>query len=635
MKGHVTGVETETSRLEVPEDVAALYAWANLKGARYRDFSAARREVRAQQRARAAQVERETQAEAKERAEKAASETELAAREAAAAARFHQAQIRRATGEHRGELAFEQTAREKALQHAEELGRLAAQERLEAARLALAEHVAALAARRAAQEAVEAHLSAERQAQRYTGVILQADSLAPAQVPSGAVLYPANVWDAPARAGSAQPWLEGEMQPQRFPQRRSPLAVVPQGQSLSKTDTPLSALGPLQGQAARTRLLRAETMARPGSPPEDSAETHTETGSALSNSDRTAAGIGEQGNAAEPAADAASGPLFPAWIENESTDAAANETRVGSPIASPRRVSQGAHGDTLQQSRERVASRWYALRGVFDPTTPDMEPIQARTREVGSAMLAVFSLAGGVGKTSLTASLGRSLSAMGGSVLLADVTTQGILPFYFGAKDLRPGAVRTFAPPAGSSDAPITLVSCDLQSPDASGNGPQSVLLEQLSSARDRFEHLVIDLSPTAVAAMRQLARLDAAVLVPVTPDMNTVLSLSSTERFFAEMADSAGRPVQPHYILTQFDTSFALHLDVREVMRQRLGDRLLPFVIRRSQDVSDALAEGMTVIDYAPEAGVASDYGSLAQWARTMSKAAPGQPRGAHWSEP
>jgi hypothetical protein len=41
---------------EVPEDVAILYSWANLQGAKYRDFSASRREYRAQKRSRTAEV---------------------------------------------------------------------------------------------------------------------------------------------------------------------------------------------------------------------------------------------------------------------------------------------------------------------------------------------------------------------------------------------------------------------------------------------------------------------------------------------------------------------------------------------------------------------------------------------------
>ncbi len=73
-------------------------------------------------------------------------------------------------------------------------------------------------------------------------------------------------------------------------------------------------------------------------------------------------------------------------------------------------------------------------------------------------------------------------------------------------------------------------------------------------------------------------------------------------------------------YLLNQFDASSPLHLDVRAMLQQQLGDRLLPFVLRRSSAVSEALAEGMTVIDYAPGSAVAEDYWDLAGWLRSFA---------------
>ncbi len=109
-------------------------------------------------------------------------------------------------------------------------------------------------------------------------------------------------------------------------------------------------------------------------------------------------------------------------------------------------------------------------------------------------------------------------------------------------------------------------------------------------------------------------------VLVPVAPDMNSVISLQAVEKYFAGAIDLEGRPFSPIYVINQFDASLPLHLDVREVLRVKLGDRLLPFVIRRAPSVSEALAEGMTVVDYAPEAAVAEDYMNIANWLRTLS---------------
>src|SRR3981081_708328 len=76
---------------ETPEDVAVLYSWANLHGAKYRDVPASRRKYRAQLRPRAAEQFREQALLAQAEAEAAAAAAESAARHAAQAARTHQA----------------------------------------------------------------------------------------------------------------------------------------------------------------------------------------------------------------------------------------------------------------------------------------------------------------------------------------------------------------------------------------------------------------------------------------------------------------------------------------------------------------------------------------------------------------
>ncbi len=91
-------------------------------------------------------------------------------------------------------------------------------------------------------------------------------------------------------------------------------------------------------------------------------------------------------------------------------------------------------------------------------------------------MLAVFSLAGGVGKTSLVATLGRALSARSERVLLVDTAAFGLMPFFFGARDQRPGMLRTFSPPLASGDAPIQMVTLDPET-----LGPETAAQEPLT----------------------------------------------------------------------------------------------------------------------------------------------------------
>ncbi len=150
---------------ETPEDVAVLYSWANLHGAKYRDFSASRREYRAQLRHRAAEQVREQALLAQAEAEAAAAAAESAARQAAQAARTHQAEEA-------------DSSMRRALREAEEAARTAAAERVEAARRAEAAAVAEAAARREEREIAEAHASAQRQAARYADSEIRRKALA-------------------------------------------------------------------------------------------------------------------------------------------------------------------------------------------------------------------------------------------------------------------------------------------------------------------------------------------------------------------------------------------------------------------------------------------------------------------------
>ena len=289
--------------------------------------------------------------------------------------------------------------------------------------------------------------------------------------------------------------------------------------------------------------------------------------------------------------------------------------------------------DTLQQSRERVASRWFALKGLMGSPVTD-QAVLGNSYDTKSPALSVISLSGGVGKTSIVATMGRALSSLGEKVLLADTNTHGLLPYYFGARDLRPGTVRTFTPPAGSVDAPVLLV--NYEGEGVSGNeAEQERILDDIDRRSEGTQRVLLDLNSSNLWLARRMARLNPWILVPIAPDMNSVLGTQTVERLFADVTDANGRPVKPFYVLNQFDPTLPLHLDVREVLRQFLGDRLLPIMIHRAHAVAEALAEGMTVIDYAPGSPVTEDYMKLAAWLRKLSAPVSSTAmQGARWSE-
>jgi len=313
----------------------------------------------------------------------------------------------------------------------------------------------------------------------------------------------------------------------------------------------------------------------------------------------------------------------PAWLEQSRADMA-NQPILQAPVPQ-------APEDTLQGSRDRLTSRWFALNSVFEGVGAPVEAAPAPVT-LRAPVMAVFSLAGGVGKTSLVATLGRALSARGERVLLVDTAAYGLLPFFFGARDQRPGMLRTFSPPGASGDAPLQMVTIDPET-----LGPETASQEILTGEIAKYSHgvnrVIVDVATASGATTRRLLRMAPMVLVPVVPDMNSVVSVGSIDAFFQHNG-VAGNKTLPYYVLNQFDFSLPLHLDVREVLREQLGDRLLPFALRRAPAMSEALAEGMTVMDYAPNSTVTEDFGTLAGWVKSLSAPASTGYRGVRWSE-
>lgn len=282
-------------------------------------------------------------------------------------------------------------------------------------------------------------------------------------------------------------------------------------------------------------------------------------------------------------------------------------------------------------AEKHAAPRWYMLHDVLDTPSPTMlvprapDPMQ-------TPVLAIFSLAGGVGKSCLTATLGRMLAAAGERVLLVDTASYGLLPFYFGAQEQRPGQVRTFLPPQSGADAPVQMVSLDAEGMGAGAGSaePMSAAIQEYGRGLDR---VIVDLATASGATTRRVLRLAPTVLVPLTPEMNSVASVQAIEQFFHHQEALGGGATRPYYVLNQFDATRPLHTDVRRSLEQQLGERLLTFTLRRAPELSEALAEGMTVVDYAPQSAVTGDFDHLAGWVKKQSAPAV-RFRGVRWSE-
>lgn len=319
----------------------------------------------------------------------------------------------------------------------------------------------------------------------------------------------------------------------------------------------------------------------------------------------------------------------PSWTTNERL-----EEKMWNSFAyedAPESSSAASNGTSPHPTQNQDSSRWYMLNGVLGGAKSQQEtPADAPDGNV--PLLEVFSLAGGVGKTSLVATLGRALSALGEKVLLVEATPFGTLPYFFGACDSRPGALRTFRPPSSSSDAPIRLISVDPE-PLVSENAGQASLATEIQDWSGGASRVIVDVGTGSTQSFRELSRMSPLVLVPLIPDINSVLTANAIESLFQRQVGGLPAESDVYYVLNQFDPSLPLHADVRNVLQERLGERLLPFALERTPAVSEALAEGMTIMDYAPDSPMAEGIITLAKWLEDVMAPADLNSRG-RWSE-
>jgi cellulose synthase operon protein YhjQ len=531
MGSHVIEAGEQEQATGTPEDVAALYRWANMQGARYRDFSGSRREHRAQVRHRAAVELRDRELQAQAAAEAAAAEADR-----------------------------ESLAAENDIQEISETPEFfGGQELREQSR-----HIAIAAARRAAAHRAEAARHAETAAQVAVAILREEREIADARA-----------------SGQRQAEIYAASGP-RHGQNDGPQRI----------DLPVK-----QSEAGAASLLPGFNFKAYGTTVGASEDPSAESFFALDLS-RNAAGL-------------------------------RSPRAVGASEAPAVSVAAKAGGST-----EQHGPAW-----LYPSTVPIVAPRARAThplspqREVRTRLLAIFSFAGGVGKSGVVATLSRALGVQGERVVLADTTSHGLLPFYFGARELEPGLVRTF-PAASGGVKPLSLVSYDIYEGSESQQR-RDELVEEILRHCNTSDRVVLDISSGSHWLLRRIVDLHPVVLVPIALDANSIITMQAIERLFNGIVDSDGQPLRPCYLLNQFDVSNALHLEVRESLRRWLRERLLPFSIRRSPTINEALAEGMTVLDYIPDAAVAHDYLEVAAWLRSVSPPADGESLTASGSAP
>ena len=283
----------------------------------------------------------------------------------------------------------------------------------------------------------------------------------------------------------------------------------------------------------------------------------------------------------------------------------------------------------VETSASQVSTNPIQPEPVNSVTSANVEPALRDVRvtplaEGISPALAVYSLAGGVGKTTFCASLGRILCSLGEQVLLVDASVSGLLPFYFGAADLRTG-LRTFLAPEPHYP-PLQVLGADEVTKEWLDGDVKTAML--------RTQRTIFDLGSASMSVLPEIFGMCGVVLIPLLPDLNSILTVSRIEASLKAMK-SRGIQIPPaFYLFNRFDENDPMHQQARGLVQRQCGEHLLPMTIHSGAEIAQAIASRMTVADHVPESDVTRDFMEVASWVRKVAPVhlvgrAPGR-----WSE-
>jgi cellulose biosynthesis protein BcsQ len=282
-----------------------------------------------------------------------------------------------------------------------------------------------------------------------------------------------------------------------------------------------------------------------------------------------------------------------------------------------------AHSTAL---REKTKAKH--RRGAPSSKVAETAKVNTRAPESGEikvrSALAVASVAGGVGKTTICANLARTLCSMGERVLLVDGSGSGLLPFYFGATDLRFG-LRTFV--AQANPLPMMQV---ISAQDITVEWLQTAVAD----ASLKAQRVIFDVGFASAHVLPRILEQCDVLLVPLLSDLNSLLTVQRIEERVLAGRRRGLRVPSPFYLFNKFDERSPMEREAHGLAIQHCSDRLLPFTIRRSASVAEAICDRMTVVDSAPQSEVARDCEELARWVRTVAPVAENTIGPVQWSE-
>ena len=301
-------------------------------------------------------------------------------------------------------------------------------------------------------------------------------------------------------------------------------------------------------------------------------------------------------------------PSNEAWPSNE-------------PTPSNDRSEPTPSNDRSEPTKAVVATPAPPLATVAElrPATKPAEiPMRGRSAATPK-VLAVFNHKGGTGKTTTAVHVAAGLAARGAKVLLVDADGQGNVAASLGLEAERslyhvlvmglPFEQARIAarPNLDVIAANETLAAAELYI--AGQRNRDRVMASRLARARETYDYVIVDCSPSLSLLNQNALVLADAVLCPVACDYLSLIGIRQVVRTVKHVNKILNHPVNFWGVLpTLFDSRARICNEALDTLKKNFKDVCLD-PIHFAIKVKEAPSVGKTLFEYAPNSSAAGDY--------------------------
>ena len=253
------------------------------------------------------------------------------------------------------------------------------------------------------------------------------------------------------------------------------------------------------------------------------------------------------------------------------------------------------------------------------PTKKDPESTAKAASRSTPQVLAVFNHKGGTGKTTTAVHVAAGLAAKGAKVLLVDADGQGNVGASLGLEAERSlyhvlvmglpfeQARVTARPNLDVIVANETLAAAELYI--AGQRNRDRVMASRLARARESYDYVIIDCSPSLSLLNQNALVLADAVLCPVACDYLSLIGIRQVVRTVKHVNKILNHPVYFWGVLpTLFDSRARICNEALDTLKKNFRDVCLD-PIHFAIKVKEAPSLGKTLFEYAPNSSAAGDY--------------------------